>query len=158
MRPENWPRNILRTSQKLQDVRITNWDFEKVLREAPEDSFLFIDPPYFNADQDKFYTHSFSRESHARLAQALERVSSHAKFLLTYDDSEEVRALYRWAASVEQKEWNYTISRTDDQKDKANTRKGARSKGREIFIMNYSPLPPQAVQQELFSLQEVEAA
>jgi DNA adenine methylase len=27
MRPENWPRNIHRTSEKLQNVKITNFDF-----------------------------------------------------------------------------------------------------------------------------------
>src|SRR3990170_3276455 len=34
MRPENWPRNILRTSAKLQGVKLTSLDFEKVMEEA----------------------------------------------------------------------------------------------------------------------------
>lgn len=157
MRPENWPRNILRTSQKLQGVKITNWDFERVLREAPRDAFLFIDPPYFNADQDKFYTHSFERADHYRLSRVLHEVAPEIKFLMTYDNCEEVRLLYNWEREIHEKEWNYTISRTDDQKNKANTRKGSRSKGRELFIVNYYSSAPPVVQPQLFSLLEAEA-
>ena len=59
MRPENWTRNIMRTSEKLENVKITSLDFAEVIEATPNNGFLFIDPPYFNADQDKFYSHSF---------------------------------------------------------------------------------------------------
>lgn len=137
MRPENWPRNILRTSEKLQDVELTSNDFSDVIEKAPNGSFLFIDPPYFNADQDKFYTHSFKKEDHIRLAKILKKHSKRIKFLITYDDSPEVRELYPWANHILEKEWNYTISRTDDQKKGSEKKKGSRSKGKEIFIINY---------------------
>ena len=42
MRPENWGRNIRRTSQKLQNVNITNLDFEEVISSAPDGAFLFV--------------------------------------------------------------------------------------------------------------------
>ena len=138
MRPENWPRNILRTSEKLQDVRFTNWDFERVIQQAPTDAFLFVDPPYWNADQDKFYTHSFSLDDHLRLAEVLKEASKRLRFLLTYDNCPEVCELYDWARDIHEREWQYTISRTDDQKDKTNTTKGARSNGKEVFVVNYS--------------------
>src|SRR3989344_9628173 len=73
MRPENWPRNILRTSVKLQGVKLTSLDFEKVIEEAPNNSFLFIAPPYFNADQEKFYVHSFAQDDHFRLSKILKK-------------------------------------------------------------------------------------
>jgi DNA adenine methylase len=150
MRPENWGRNILRTSTKLQGVRLTSWDFEKVLKEAPAGAFLFIDPPYFNADQDKFYAQSFQRDDHYRLAAILEKNKDKFQFLITYDNSPEVRELYHWAHDMHEKEWQYVISRTDDQKDKTNTTKGKRNNGREIFIVNYCSTPqslPQPVAQ-----------
>ncbi len=143
MRPENWPRNIRRTSDKLQNVQITNLDFEKVIESVPDGSFLFIDPPYFNADQDKFYVHSFSKDDHFRLCQILNRHKQRIKFLITYDNSDEIRKLYDWALEIHDKEWNYTISRTDDQKNgksKQDNFKGERYKGKEIFILNYSSL------------------
>lgn len=142
MRPEYWPRNILRTSQKLHGVKLTSIDFKKVIDEVPNDTFLFIDPPYFNADQDKFYTHSFARDDHFRLRDALLANSDRIKFLLTYDNSQEIHDLYDWCESRLEKEWNYTINRTDDQKN-GTKRKGSRYKGRELFILNYDPLEAQ---------------
>ncbi len=137
MRPENWPRNISRTSRKLRDVKLTALDFEEVIKEAEEGSFLFIDPPYFNADQDKFYTYSFTREDHSRLCRILYQKRDSLKFLLTYDNNQETLDMYKWADVVLEKEWNYTINRTDDQKN-GTKRKGSRYKGRELFIMNYN--------------------
>jgi len=140
MRPENWPRHIRRTSEKLQNTNITCLDFEKVIENSPDGSFLFIDPPYFNADQDKFYTHCFSKNDHYRLCEIIKKNTNRFKFLLTYDNSPEIRELYEWAKEIHNKEWNYTLSRTDDQKNrqkKENNFKGERSKGKEIFILNY---------------------
>jgi DNA adenine methylase len=145
MRPENWPRNIRRTSAKLQGVKITNFDFRRVIEDAPDGAFLFIDPPYFNADQDKFYTCSFSKEDHYRLSDLLKEHQQRIKFLITYDNTIEVRELYDWVVEVHDREWNYTISRTDDQKNgqkKEHNYKGERSKGKEIFILNYASATP----------------
>jgi DNA adenine methylase len=139
MRPENWPRNIRRTSIKLQGVRLTAMDFEDVLGEADKGSFLFIDPPYYNADQDKFYSFSFSKEDHYRLCAALRKHSDKFKFLLTYDNCPEIKELYGWARGIYEKEWNYAINRTDDQKN-GSKQKGTRYKGKEIFIVNYDSL------------------
>jgi len=136
MRPKNWPRNILRTSAKLQNVRLTSFDFEKVIESVPNNSFLFIDPPYFNADQEKFYTHSFKREDHLRLNKTLKKYKNKLKFLLTYDDSSEIKELYDWTYKMHKRAWNYTINRTDDQKNGTN-KKGSRHKGHELFIVNY---------------------
>lgn len=140
MRPENWPRNIHRTCVKLQDVILTSYDFERVVEEAEDGSFLFIDPPYYSTDQDKFYTHTFSKDDHLRLCNLLRRHSNRLKFLITYDNSPEIRALYDWANEFYEEEWNYTINRTDDQKNGTN-RKGTRYKGRELFILNYDFTP-----------------
>ncbi len=147
MRPENWPRNIIRTSQKLQGVKLTVLDFEDVIKQAEPGAFLFIDPPYFNADQDKFYTYSFKKEDHLRLCKILKKVSNKVNFLITYDNSPEVKELYNWAHSLHEKEWNYTLYRTDDQKN-GTKRKGSRYKGKELFIVNYDSKK----QQELFLL------
>ena len=61
---------------------------------------------------------------------------------MTYDNSQEMWDMYSWATSIFEREWNYTISRTDDQTKKGKTDnlnvKGSRSKGKEIFILNYT--------------------
>jgi DNA adenine methylase len=149
MRPENWGKNILRTSEKLQGIKITSIDFEKVIDRTEDGSFLFIDPPYFNADQDKFYSHAFSREDHFRLQKSLLKNRHRFKFLLTYDNCPEIKELYQWAQSIDEQQWNYTINRTDDQrltqeirngkKESQLSKKGKRYMGKEIFITNYQP-------------------
>jgi DNA adenine methylase len=141
MRPENWGRQLRKCANKLQEVEITSSDFETVIDNVPDNAFLFVDPPYFNADQDKFYTHSFSHIDHHRLEAALARNQHRIQFLLTYDDAPQIRILYRWATAVQEEQWNYTINRTDDQKTRTDT-KGTRYRGQEIFIMNYTTETP----------------
>lgn len=136
MTPRNWPRNILRTSLKLQNVRLTNWDFEQVIEQAPDNALLYLDPPYFNADQDKFYEHFFSREDHIRLERCLFAHHNRLKLFISYDNVEGVRNLYQWAQEMHEKEWNYCIQRTDDQKNGTDI-KGQRYKGKELFILDF---------------------
>ena len=136
MQPKNWEANIKRTNEKLQGVELTSLDFEKVIDNAPDGALLFIDPPYFNADQDKFYTHSFTKDDHFRLEKCLKRNAERLFLFITYDNTPEVRKLYAWAEEMHDQEWNYCIQRTDDQKN-GTDKKGERYKGKELFILNY---------------------
>jgi len=141
MRPENWRAHLLLTSSKLQDVNLTCKDFQKVIENASDNSFLFIDPPYYNRDQDKFYAHSITKEDHLRLMKTLGEHSHRLKFLITYDNEDDIKEIYSWANHILEKQWNYMIYRTDDQtkngngKDKKHFSK--RYQGREIFILNF---------------------
>lgn len=137
MQPKNWPQNIIRTSKKLQDVEITNLDFENVIDNAPNGALLFIDPPYFNADQDKFYQCFFSKEDHFRLSDCLKRNNDRLRLFITYDNTPVIRELYNWMMEMHDKEWNYCLQRTDDQKN-GSDKKGERYKGKELFILNYN--------------------
>ncbi|MCL2772128.1 MAG: DNA adenine methylase [Oscillospiraceae bacterium] len=137
MRPENWAASIKRTSEKLQYVTLTSNDFEDTIDNLEDGTFLFVDPPYFNADQDKFYTISFKREDHFRLNNVIRRNFDRLNIFLTYDNCEEIKRLYSWATEIHSAEWNYTINRTDDQKNNT-SKKGERYKGKELFILNYS--------------------
>ncbi len=151
MRPQNWPRHLRTVSERLQGVTILNQDFEAVIDGLPDGYFMFVDPPYFNADQDKFYTCSFNKDDHYRLRDVLKRNATRLNFLLTYDNLPEVREMYDWCTSLEDREWNYTISRTDDQKNRlklADGHEGTRYKGKEVFIANYSLRVVQPIRQE----------
>jgi DNA adenine methylase len=148
MQPKNWGEHLRRCSTKLQGVKLTCQDFESVISQAPDNTFLFIDPPYFNADQDKFYTHYFDKQAHYRLAKVLREHSHRLNFLLTYDNNLYIRELYNWTEVMLEREWNYTINRTDDQTKKTNS-KGKRYTGKELFILNYH----QTVSVEPFAVQ-----
>ena len=50
---------------------------------------------------------------------------------------------------MDAQEWNYTISRTDDQKNKLKLKDGfsnKRKKGKEIFIFNYKVSIPEQLE------------
>ena len=142
MRPENWSRHLRTTSERLQNVDLYCLDFEELIsNHLPDNLFLFIDPPYFKADQSKFYTCSFTKEDHERLCSVLKNNRNKFKFLITYDNCSEIRKMYDWCLSMQDNEWNYTINRTDDQKNKRKLKDGYKSeryKGKEVFITNYN--------------------
>lgn len=147
MRPENWPGHLRRCSQKLQGVKLSADDFETVVNQAPNGAFLFVDPPYFGSGQARFYAQRFTENDHHRLASVLEQHNHRVHFLLTYDDCPEIRKQYAWANCLLEKEWQYTLARTDDQKTIGNGNgvnkeringKGKRTAGKELFILNYS--------------------
>lgn len=137
MQPKNWAQNIIRTNTKLQGVEISNLDFENVIDNAPDGALLFLDPPYYNADQDKFYQHYFSKSDHYRLADCLRRNNNRLKLFVTYDNIPEIKELYSWMLETHDREWNYCIQRTDDQRN-GTIRKGERYKGKELFLINYN--------------------
>lgn len=140
MQPKNWPINITRTSQKLQGVDLRCSDAIDCIHSMPDGALIFVDPPYFNADQDKFYTCCFSREDHIRLCEAIKEEYKRLKIFMTYDNCEEIRNMYSFMPNIYDKEWNYCINRTDDQKEgkkSENGHKGKRVKGKELFILNY---------------------
>ncbi len=141
MRPENWPPHLRTVSDKLQGVKLKSEDFEKVIDELPKGAFAFVDPPYYEADQQKFYSCTFGEADHVRLAKCLRR--NHRRgviFLLTYDNHPEISKMYSWASEMNGRAWNYTINRTDDQKNGVKLKdgfRGSRNKGQELFIRNY---------------------
>lgn len=136
--PENWGDQLQKNSRKLEGVKLLCKDFEPVINNASDGAFLFIDPPYYDRDQDKFYAETFDKKDHKRLANTLKKNSDRLRFLLTYDDYSEVRELYEWADYILEESWNYTINRTDDQtKDNSYENEGERREGQEIFILNY---------------------
>ena len=139
MRPENWPGLLRSVAKKLTGVDLISEDFEPVIDRLPDRAFLFVDPPYYKADQKKFYPCHFDLGDHQRLSACLKRHQDRLRFLITYDYSAEVRELYQWAERLEEQQWHYTIARTDDQKagrKLADGHRSSRKNGRELFISN----------------------
>ena len=86
---------------------------------------VYLDPPYYHADQRRAYTKSFTSDEHLRLADNL--LSYQYKFCLSYDDCPEVRALYKWA-NIYDVSWLYNTDNKPGKKRKA---------CRELIITNY---------------------
>lgn len=86
----------------------TNLDFSDLIKDNTCDSLLYLDPPYYIKGND-LYQHGFTVEDHKRLAVALKNTKHN--WLLSYDDCQDIRDLYKWA-SLESLDVNYSITAT----------------------------------------------
>ena len=127
VQPDKWPSRIIKANEKLQDVKLTCLDYEEILF-APkigENVLIFLDPPYFAADQKRAYEKSFEYCDHIRLAKNLKNLEY--KFILTYDNCKEICSLYDWA-NIYPIEFMYNT---------ANSNVTTRKKGKELIITNF---------------------
>lgn len=110
----------------LFSTQITNLDFEEVIRKPGKEVFLFLDPPYYTAS--KLYGHGGSLHSfdHESMAKSLKNTTH--RFLITYDDCDDIRELYSWAKV---KTWSLQYGMNNC--NALNTSKV----GFELFITNY---------------------
>ena len=82
--------NILRISEKLNEVKIYNQDYKEILKYVDEKTFVYLDPPYLPIGNGQTFTYSkegFKEDSHIELARQLEILDKKgAKFLLSNSD------------------------------------------------------------------------
>lgn len=79
-------------SQRLRSVNIDHLDFRKCIRNWDSAGTLFfLDPPYLSTVSKGYY--SFIEQDHKDLAQLLAGI--HGKFIMTYDDTPEIREFYK---------------------------------------------------------------
>ncbi|MFQ3638280.1 MAG: DNA adenine methylase [Cyanobacteriota bacterium] len=112
----------------LSGVQITQGDYAALLHKPGKDVFIFLDPPYLSATHSKLYGikgNLHTTFDHARFAAAMQRCPH--RWLITYDDSPEVRQLFQFATIVE---WELQYGMN-------NYKQAIAAKGRELFIKNY---------------------
>lgn len=124
--PANWGNFLKKAHAKLSGVKITNVDFSKLITEPSHNGqvLLYLDPPYYNADTKRAYIHPFGHADHEKLASLLKNTEHY--FCLSYDDSLEVRELYKWA-NIYERSWIYNTANTTNN----------RKVGNELIITNY---------------------
>lgn len=116
-------------SSLLKGVDITNEDFAVVLAGGNGDTFTFLDPPYYSATDSALYGKNGELHKgfdHERLAVELQHCKH--RWLMTYDDCEYIRELYK----------DFNIKEFELMYGMRNVSKNADMKGKEIFISNYS--------------------
>ncbi|MEN9610905.1 MAG: hypothetical protein RLZZ628_1719 [Bacteroidota bacterium] len=125
--PKNWIAFVEQAARKLQNVKITHWDFAQVVQEKAvgKQVLMYLDPPYFHADQKRAYTKPFLEQDHIRLCEELKNTNYY--FCLSYDDCSEIRDLYDWAF-IHERKWLYNT---------ANKKGESRDLGNELIITNY---------------------
>ena len=75
-------------------IKVTNLDAVRDMRRflIKKNAMVYIDPPYYLAG-DRLYMNRLTHEDHARLARKIRK--SESNWVLTYDNHEEIRALYK---------------------------------------------------------------
>jgi len=122
---------IFDVSKLLQRAEIYNESFENVLKDTNDNSFTFLDPPYFSQETVapmygfRGSMHAgFNHEDFLRVCKGIK-----GKFLITYDDSLQVRRLFKESGFyIEPYSMTYTIAVKSVETALA---------GEELFISNY---------------------
>lgn len=84
---------IDQASERLQDVVIENKDCVELIKtRGREDTFFYLDPPYFGTEDYYAKGKGFGKADHQRLADCLADIDG--KFLLSYNDCPEIREIY----------------------------------------------------------------
>jgi DNA adenine methylase len=133
---------LYRLKDLLEKIVITNRDYSEVLVDPGHRVFIFLDPPYLAATKSKLYGKKgdlHTRFDHAQFAEKLK--NCHHDWLITYDDSPEIRENFHFANLYEW-EMQYGMN---------NYMQSAAAKGNELFITNYSVEMKNSQQLELIS-------
>lgn len=112
----------------LRNFTFSNQSYENLLQNNGKRVFIFLDPPYFSASKSKLYGKKgdlHTNFNHERLCEHLKNTKHH--FLLTYDDSEFIRELYKDFYKLK-----YTL-----QYGMNNFKQTKANKGQELLISNY---------------------
>jgi len=110
--------------QRLARVIIENKDFESLIKVYDRPAALFYcDPPYYGTEE--YYKAPFTIKDHQRLKDALCRMQG--RFVLSYNDCEVVRELYR----------DFTIDGVSRQHNLKSRDMDAEHLYREVIIRNY---------------------
>lgn len=117
-------------SPTLQKTKITNHDYEQILREPGKNVFIFLDPPYLSATKSRLYGkngHLHLSFDHERFAKVMKEIDH--KWMITYDDCPKIRKLFSFANIIS---WEFQYGMN-------NYKQGMAEKGKELIITNYDP-------------------
>lgn len=108
--------------ERLQNTYVENLDFTQIIEKYDrEHTFFFCDPPYLDTGG---YGVEFKEKEHMKLKESLTNIKG--KFLLTINDHEKIRELYK-DFNIKEVSVNYSISRSAE----------ARKSYKELIITNY---------------------
>ncbi len=112
----------------LEGIRITQLDYRQLLHDGGPAVFTFLDPPYFKATKSRLYGRNgilHTGFNHEEFAEEM-KTCNHS-WLITYDDSPEIRRNFSFA-NIYEWELQYGMN---------NYKQGKAEKGSELFITNY---------------------
>jgi len=115
-------------STLLQEIQITNLDYQKLLDNRGKNVFIFLDPPYFQQQKSRLYGKNGDLHinfEHRLFAENMKKCKH--KWLITLDNSPEIREIFDFAHIYE---WELQYGMN-------NYKQEFSKKGNELFISNY---------------------
>jgi DNA adenine methylase len=115
-------------SKLVKNVIVEHGDYKKQVLEAGNNVFIFLDPPYFSTTDSRLYGKNgdlHTSFNHNEFAKIMKKCPH--KWLITYDDSQEIRKLFNFANIYE---WSVQYGMN-------NYKQSSAKKGEELFIANY---------------------
>jgi len=115
-------------AQAMDDTKITNLDYEDLINKKGKEVFIFLDPPYLTSTKSRLYGKkgnlhiNFDHERFAKIMKSTEH-----NWMITYDDSSEVRKLFSFANIIG---WELQYGMN-------NYKQKTAAKGKELIITNY---------------------
>lgn len=107
--PKNLYKSFERFSLRLKGVCIENMSFERLIKEYDgEDCLFYLDPPYVGSEDYYKHTLDFGENEHIKLCEILKGIKG--KFILSYNDCELIRELYRDFTITQTQEIRYTLN------------------------------------------------
>ncbi|MEY4768199.1 MAG: hypothetical protein RL637_838 [Pseudomonadota bacterium] len=113
----------------LQNVLITQLDYQALLTAKGEQVFIFLDPPYYSATKSALYGKKGELHKlfdHQRFAAEIKQCPH--QWLITYDDSDYIRNLFK----------DFNIVAWDLTYGMRNVAKSSNQIGKELLISNYT--------------------
>ncbi len=119
---------LLELKNVLNDLIISNLDYQPVVEKAGENVFIFLDPPYYSATKSALYGKNGQLHKifdHQKFADTMQNCRH--RWLITYDNSDYIKNLFSFAHIVE---WDlmYGMRNQTQHSDQI---------GKEIFIANF---------------------
>ena len=106
---------LTKTSALIQSIDFCCEDYQHLVKKNGEDVFLFLDPPYYTATKSKLYGKKgilHTQFDHEAMFETLK--NSKHKWLITYDNSDFIRELYREFYQLPwQLQYGMTTKKTD---------------------------------------------
>lgn len=118
------------SSSLKKNVRITNFDYEKVINKEGKNVFIYLDPPYAIENESLYGKNGDLHKNfdHERFASVLKDCKH--KWMITYNDCKYIRNLFSWATIIP---FEASYGMKNVRKDKENIIQ----KGNEIIIKNF---------------------
>ncbi|GAB0173744.1 DNA adenine methylase [Helicobacter trogontum] len=124
--PKNIHKDFMKFSQRLKRVYIEHMDFRKLIATYDsKDTLFYLDPPYFATEHYYEIKGGFGESEHRDLAVILQGIQGN--FILSYNDCEFIRSLYKDFYIMETKKIQYSL----------NVKSTKRVQ--ELLIMNFKP-------------------